>query len=109
MSFLALNDLEKAIYDCISSRIDYCNALYTKVNQPTLSHLQLVQNAAALLLTNTRRCENVIPILLSLHWLPVHFRIGFKLKITLNGLAPLSWTELLDLYRPDRELRSSDS
>ncbi|KAF7655733.1 hypothetical protein LDENG_00051840, partial [Lucifuga dentata] len=37
----------------ISSRLDYCNSLYVGINQSSLSHLQLVQNAAARLLIGT--------------------------------------------------------
>lgn len=53
--FLSRADLEKAIHAFISSRIDYCNALYVGVHQTGLHRLQLVQNAAARLLTNGRK------------------------------------------------------
>ena len=83
----------------ISSRLDYCNALYVGVSQSSLSRLQLVQNAAARLLTNTNRREHITPVLNSLHWLPVPYRIDFKLLMfvfkALNGLAPLYLSELL--------------
>ncbi|KAF7659695.1 hypothetical protein LDENG_00294920 [Lucifuga dentata] len=38
------------------------------------SELQIVQNAAAGVLTNTRKFDSITPVLLSLHWLPVHAR-----------------------------------
>ncbi len=41
-SFLRLNDLEVVIYAFISTRLDYCNALYAGINQFSLSCLQLV-------------------------------------------------------------------
>ena len=56
--FLSRHDLEKAIHALISSRLDYCNALYVGVSQSSLSRLQLVQNAAARLLTNTQTCAH---------------------------------------------------
>lgn len=31
----------------VSTRLDYCNAIYVGVSQASLSRLQLVQNAAA--------------------------------------------------------------
>ena len=40
---------------------------------------QLVQNAAARLLTNTNRRVHITSVLNSLHWLPVLYRIDFKL------------------------------
>ena len=57
--FLSRQDLEKAIHALISSRLDYCNALYVGVSQSALSRLQLVQNAASRLLTNRR--EHMTP------------------------------------------------
>ncbi len=76
--FLNRSDLEKAIHAFISSRLDYCNALYVGVSQSSLNHLQLVQNAAARLLTNTRKREHITPILYSLHWLPVSLELILK-------------------------------
>lgn len=63
----------------LSSRLDYCNALYLGISQASLGRLQLVQNAAARLLTGTNRRQHITPVLKSLHWLPVHFRIDFKI------------------------------
>ncbi|XP_055499399.1 uncharacterized protein LOC129701965 [Leucoraja erinacea] len=103
---------ETVIHAFISSRLDYCNALYSGVSRASLARLQLVQNAAARLLTGTRKREHITPILASLHWLPVHFRVHFKILLfvfkSLNGLAPPYLSELLHLYAPTRCLRSAD-
>ena len=110
--FLSRQDLEKAIHALISSRLDYCNALYVGASQSSLSRLQLVQNAAARLLTSTKRREHINPVLCTLHWLPVHYRIDFKLLMfvfkALNGLAPSYLSELLTVRAPGRALRSSN-
>ena len=45
----------------------------------SIPRLQLVQNAAAHLLTDTRKFEHISPILASLHWLPDHFRVYLKI------------------------------
>ncbi len=37
----------------------------------TIRQLQLIQNAAARILTRTRKSEHITPVLRSLHWLPV--------------------------------------
>lgn len=50
-SFLSPKDLEKVIHAFISSRLDYCSSLYTGISHSSMSRLQLVQNAAARLLT----------------------------------------------------------
>ncbi len=104
---------EKLINTFVFSRIDYCNALLAGVSKSTLNKLQYVQNAAARILTRSRTSEHISPILESLHWLPVRFRIDFKILMltykALHGLAPEYLTELLTVYTPRRNLRSSDS
>ena len=62
------------------------------------------------MLTRTRGREHITPVLKSLHWLPVRFRINFKvllLVFRLNGLGPPYLSDLLLPYRPSRTLRSS--
>ncbi|CAJ1051395.1 uncharacterized protein LOC117829052%2C partial [Xyrichtys novacula] len=76
--FLSRKHFETVIHAFVTSRLDYCNALYFGVSQFSLSRLQLVQNAAVRLLTGVRKREHITPILASLHWLPVHFRVHFK-------------------------------
>ncbi len=55
-----------------------------------LSHLQVVQNAAARLITGTKKRDHISPILAC--WLPVKFRIDFKIAVfvfkAVSGLAP---------------------
>ncbi len=90
--FLSFKDFEKVIHTFILSRLDYCNSLYFGISQTALSHLQLVQNAAARLLSGVKKREHITPILRSLHWLPVCFRVDLKILLlvykSLNGLAP---------------------
>ncbi len=110
-SFLSFNDLEVVIHAFISIRLDYCNSLYAGINQFSLSRLQLVQNAAARFLTGTKMREPITPVLASLHWLPVKFRVDFKVLVyvfkALHGLAPIYISDLLHFYSPVRTLRSS--
>lgn len=105
-------DLQKIIHAFVSSRLDYCNSLYIGISQSSLSRLQLVQNAAARLLTGTRRRDHITPVLASLHWLPVRQRIDFKVLLfvfkALNGLAPSYISDLLSPYSNIRSLRSAD-
>ena len=78
----------------------------------SLRKLQLAQNAAARVLTKTRKFDHITPILKDLHWLPVRERINFKLLLltwkAINGLAPSYISNLLVPYKPVRALRSSD-
>ncbi len=58
--------------------------------------------------------ENMIisPILQSLHWLPIKFRISYKILLlankALNDLAP-AYLTLLSRYNPTRSLRLQNS
>ncbi len=69
----------------------------------------MVQNAAARVLTRTRKYDHISPVLSTLHWLPAKHRIDFKILLitykALNGLAPQYLSELLSHYSPSRPLR----
>jgi len=47
----------------------------------TIKYNRLAQNAAARLLTGTRRCDHISPVLSRLLWLSVKQRVVFKLAI----------------------------
>ncbi len=110
--FLSFKDFEKVIHAFILSRLDYCNSLYFGISQTALSRLQLVQNAAARLLSGVKKREHITPILCSLHWLPDCFIVDLKIWLlvykSLNGLSPTYLCELLTEYQPIRSLRSSN-
>uniref|UniRef100_A0A3B1IP97 Reverse transcriptase domain-containing protein n=1 Tax=Astyanax mexicanus TaxID=7994 RepID=A0A3B1IP97_ASTMX len=109
--FLSKADLEKLIHAFISSRIDYCNGLLTGLPKKTIKQLQLIQNSAARVLTRSKRREHITPILKSLHWIPVCYRIDFKVLLLVykcvNGAGPAYLSDVLQQYEPSRTLRSS--
>ena len=106
-----MKEFGRVIHAFVSSRLDYCNALYFGLDQRLIKRLQLVQNAAARLLTGTRRHEHITPVLASLHWLPVAQRVQYKMLLmvfkSLNGTAPSYLSELLSKQEYSRTLRSS--
>jgi len=70
----------------------YCNSLLFGISDGLLRRLQSVQNAAARLVTGTRRSDHITPVLRQLHWLPVRQSVVFKIAglvhQSLVGLAP---------------------
>jgi hypothetical protein len=76
------SDLIKSVLQAfISSRLDYCNSLYTGLPAYRLSYLQRIQNSAARVYSRTRKRDHITPILQDLHWLPVVARVRFKIGV----------------------------
>ena len=69
----------------VSSRLDYCNSLLHGVAVMDMLKLQRVQNCLARVLTRAGRFAPSNPLRHSLHWLPISFRIQFKIQ------DPLFW------------------
>ena len=110
--YLSNNTTQTLINSLVTSRLDYCNSLLHGVPMTTLNRLQMVQNTAARIVKRTSRFEHITPVLKELHWLPVEYRIDFKILThtykALNGNSPSYIKDLLDLYQPKRALRSQD-
>uniref|UniRef100_A0A7N9AZ40 Ig-like domain-containing protein n=1 Tax=Mastacembelus armatus TaxID=205130 RepID=A0A7N9AZ40_9TELE len=66
---------------------------------PVASLCHCIQNAAALVLTRTRKYNHITPDLRSLHWLPVTQRMDFKKVLleykSLHGSAPQYISDML--------------
>jgi len=84
----------------VTSRIDYGNAQLANAPRTTTDKLQRVLNAAARVITATRKFDRDLTRILhdELHWLDVPQRVAFKLCITvykcLHSLALQYLSEL---------------
>ena len=79
--FLRKEKLEMVLHAFVTSRIDYCNGLLYSLPDCEIVKLQRVQNAAARLLNSACKYDHITPSLKELHWLPVRFRIHFKILL----------------------------
>ena len=97
----------------VGSRLDYCNSLLAGTSVSNLARLQLVQNTLARVVAQKSRCDHITPVLSELHWLPICYRISFKIATishrVLQFQQPSYLAALIPRYAPRRSLRSSSS
>ena len=93
----------------IHSKLDYCNSLLANCPKYLINKLQSVQNAAIRFIFNAKKRTPTSKLLKEAHFLPVEYRIKFKLCMlahkSLIGESPGYIQEELKLYKPTRPLR----
>ena len=97
----------------IFSHMDYCNAVFGSLSEANLNKLQKIQYAAVQFicgLSGKARYQPLSPFLKELHFLPVRFRIRYKIALMtfkcLNNIAPQYLSEMITLRDPNsHELR----
>ena len=104
--YLSRSVTESLVHAFITSRIDYCNSLLYDLPNSHIMKLQRIQNAAARLVTGTPRFCHVTPLLFHLHWLPISYRIKFKILLLtfkcLYGQAPNYLIDLITIKKQSR-------
>jgi len=91
------------------SRVDSCNAVFAVLPRYITEKLQCVLNAAARLVTGTRKIDHGLSHLLhgELHWLDVPERIHYKLGVTVHRCLQYKAPEyLVDCCTPVSDIPS---
>jgi len=71
------------VHAFVSSRVDYCNAIFVGAPKNVTDKLQRVLNAAARIVSGTRKYDHGLTDLMhnELHWLDVPDRVKYKLGL----------------------------
>ena len=103
------------VHSGILSKIDYCNSLYASLPNIQIKKLQKLINSSARFIFNIKgkaRFQHITPKLQQLHFLPMEYRIKFKICLmvykTINNInAPLYLQQLINTRKPiiNRSLR----
>ena len=95
----------------MSSRLEYCNSLFLSLTDFELRRLQLVQNSLCRVVTWSSKYCHITPQFKKLHWLPIKYRIQFKIGLitykSLNQGEPVYLRELIHPYTSSRNTRRS--
>ena len=101
----------KVVHAFVTTKLEYCNHLYFGLPKYQVNKMQRVQNTAARLATRSSKHDHITPLLQQLHWLPVSYRIVFKILLLVykarHGLCPGYVSELLQERKSSPALRSS--
>ena len=108
--YLTKESAELAVHAFVTSKLDYCNALLYGLPKYQLQRLQYVQNTAARVVLQVSKFQHITPVLFELHWLPIQYRIIFKILLLvyklLNGTSPSYLAQKLHSRSHTRSLRS---
>ena len=113
--YITDNAAKQLVHAFVTSRLDNVNSLLYGLPSSVIHKLQMVQHAAARVITRTRKFDSITPVLKELHWLPVHKRIIFKLLVLTHGsgaflvAGPALWNELPNAIKCAETLSSFKS
>ena len=101
------------VHALIFSHLDYCNSLLYGLPTYQIARLQRVQNAAARFVCQVPKFDHIQHHLKTLHWLPVKYRILFKIAVltykAITNQAPAYLKDMIVHNTSRYQLRSSAS
>ena len=79
--FLSEDTTKILVHAFVTSHLDYCNSLFYGLPQSQYDRLQRVLNVAARVVCLIPKFDHITPVLIGLHWLPVRYRVIFKILL----------------------------
>ena len=111
--FISEQSAKQLAVSLILSKLDYCNCLFCEMSEDNFNKLQLLQNHAARVVMKAKKYSSASALLKELHWLPVRQRVLYKIALLVFKCLnvdnfPAYLKDLVTVYKPSRNLRSSD-
>ena len=89
-----------SIQALVISRMDYCNSIYNGLPIKSFKKIQLVQNAAAQVITKTSQRDHISPMFRDLHWLPIKKCTDYKMMVlAFNALNKQGPSHIADFFK----------
>ena len=101
-SYLTQDQTKAVVHAYVTSKVDMNKSLLVGTSASQLQKLQRIQNAMARLICRSKQHEHITPVLKSLHWLPIHMGLIFRLLLlvfkALHNAGPVYRRDLLHVY-----------
>ena len=107
--FLSEDSTKILIHAFVTSNIDYCNSLLFGIPKYQIDRLQKVVNATVRLVCHIPRYAHITLTLRNLHWLPIEYRIRFKVALlvfkSIKGMVPKYLKDQISISKTSYSLR----
>ena len=106
---LDVESVKTLVHAFVTTRLDYCNSVLAGAPRSATDKLQRVLNAAARLVSGTRKFDRGLSRLLhvDLHWLDVPERVQYKLSVTVHRCQQHKAPQyLIDCVTPASDIAS---
>ncbi|KAL3865741.1 hypothetical protein ACJMK2_043101 [Sinanodonta woodiana] len=109
--YFSVDATKTLVCSLVHSRLDNCKSIMSGSSQYLLQKLKKVHNTAARVVFRVPRSEHTLPLLCTLHWLSIRYRIKHKIfslcYISMTDRSPTYLSSLTHVYTPVKSLRSS--